>query len=90
MSTRDSTSEPWSAPVNLAVLNSPLMDGGRMSLSFDAARFTSRPAGQAVLQWGSLRNNAEQTKQGVTGTGTPAESAPVRKKMPSAIPAKAS
>jgi len=48
MSTRDSTSEPWSAPVNLAVLNSPLMDGGRMSLSFDgcALYFTSgRPGG---------------------------------------------
>jgi hypothetical protein len=48
MSTRDSTSEPWSAPVNLAVLNSPLTDGGRMSLSFDGRTlyFTSdRPGG---------------------------------------------
>lgn len=33
--TRDSTSDPWSVPVNLTILNSRAADGARMSFSFD-------------------------------------------------------
>jgi hypothetical protein len=46
--TRDSTSEPWSAPVNLAVLNSSSSDFGKTVFSFDGSAFyfsSGRPGG---------------------------------------------
>jgi hypothetical protein len=46
--TRHSTREPWSAPVNLTILNTPSNEGGRLSMSFDSLTlyFTSnRPGG---------------------------------------------
>ena len=45
---RDSTSEPWSEPVNLAVLNSPQNDFGKTTFSFDGTTFyfsSNRPGG---------------------------------------------
>ncbi len=47
--TRASTSEPWSTPVNLTVLNSPSADFGKMAFSFDGLQFyftSNRPGGQ--------------------------------------------
>ncbi len=45
--TRESTSQPWPAPVVIPILNSPALDDGRMSFSFDglALYFTSDRAG---------------------------------------------
>lgn len=45
---RDSTSEAWSAPVNLAVLNSDKGDFGKTTFSFDGSEFyfsSGRPGG---------------------------------------------
>jgi len=33
--TRESTEDPWSAPINLAAANGPLTDGGKMTFTFD-------------------------------------------------------
>lgn len=46
--TRNSTSEPWSAPANLIGLNSSSYDGGKMSFSFDGRQIyfrSDRPGG---------------------------------------------
>jgi len=40
--TRASTKDPWSEPINLTVLNSKQMEGGRMSFSFDGRTFYFR------------------------------------------------
>jgi hypothetical protein len=45
---RGTTSAPWSAPVNLAILNSPQADFGKTTFSFDGTAFyfsSSRPGG---------------------------------------------
>ena len=47
-STRESTSDPWSPPVNLTVLNSPSADFGKTAFSFDGLQFyfsSNRPGG---------------------------------------------
>jgi hypothetical protein len=47
-STRQSTSDPWSPPVNLTVLNSSSADFGTTAFSFDSLQLyfsSSRPGG---------------------------------------------
>jgi Tol biopolymer transport system component len=48
VSTRESLKDPWSAPVNIMLLNSPSNDGYRMSFSFDGLMLyfsSDRPGG---------------------------------------------
>ncbi|MBZ5538190.1 MAG: hypothetical protein LAO31_19730 [Acidobacteriia bacterium] len=47
--TRESSSAPWSVPVNLTILNGPFFDGGRMSFSFDGR----------MLYFSSVRDGGE-------------------------------
>jgi hypothetical protein len=63
-STRESTSEPWSPPVNLTVLNSSAYDGARMRISFDGRTLyygSTRPGGYG---YGDLYTSTRERRRG--------------------------